>query len=301
MRKSEGGIKLDNILQISNLTKHYNQFSLQDINFSLKPGYIMGFIGPNGSGKSTTIKLIMNLIKKDSGEIKVFGLDHQKHEKEIKSKIGFVYDENHYYENLTVTEIERIIAPFYKKWDRELFNKHINDFQLPVKKKLKEFSKGMKMKFSLAIALSHKAELIIMDEPTAGLDPVFRSELLNILSGIIQDENVSIFFSTHITTDLEKIADYITFIHQGKIVLSKTKDKVLETYKIVKGKKELLNDENRKLFVSIHESQFGFEGLTDNLDKLDKQFRQDVMIERASLDDIMVFTVRGSGHVLSHS
>lgn len=288
---------MKNILEISNLSKHYNQFSLQDVSFSLKPGFIMGFIGPNGAGKSTTIKIIMNLIRKSSGDVEVFGLDHLQHEKEIKSRIGFVYDENHYYENLTIPQIEKIIAPFYKKWDRELFNKLIHDFQLPYKKKLKDFSKGMKMKFSLAIALSHNAELIIMDEPTAGLDPVFRSELLTLLSDIIQDENVSVFFSTHITTDLEKIADYITFINEGKIVFSETKDTVLETYAIVKGNKELLDDETRNLFISIRESSFGFEGLTDNLDQLSKSFKQNVIIEKASLEDIMVYTVRRREHV----
>ncbi|WP_222705329.1 ABC transporter ATP-binding protein [Bacillus marasmi] len=285
------------MLEISNLSKHYNQFSLQDVSFSLKPGYIMGFIGPNGAGKSTTIKIIMNLIKKSSGDIKVFGLDHLQHEKEIKSRIGFVYDENHYYENLTIPQIEKIIAPFYKKWDHGLFNKLIQDFQLPHKKKLKDFSKGMKMKFSLAIALSHKAELIIMDEPTAGLDPVFRSELLTLLSDIIQDENVSVFFSTHITTDLEKIADYITFINDGKIVFSETKDTVIETYAIVKGNKELLDDETRKLFISIRESSFGFEGLTNNLGQFSASFKQNAIIEKASLEDIMVYTVRRREHV----
>jgi ABC-2 type transport system ATP-binding protein len=288
---------VNNILEISNLTKHYSHFSLQDVSFSLKPGYIMGFIGPNGAGKSTTIKLIMNLIKKDSGSIKVFGLDHSKYEKEIKSRIGFVYDENHYYENLTVPEIEKIIAPFYKKWDHTFFKKLIDDFKLPVKKKLKDFSKGMKMKLSLAIALSHKAELIIMDEPTSGLDPVFRSELLGILREIIQDENVSVFFSTHITTDLEKIADYITFINEGKIVFSETKDEILENYRIVKGKKELLDDQTRQHFVSIRENSFGFEGLTNNLNQLSNRFKQNVLIEPASLEDIMVFTVRGHDHV----
>ncbi len=257
----------------------------------------MGFIGPNGAGKSTTIKIIMNLIKKSSGDIKVFGLDHLQHEKEIKSRIGFVYDENHYYENLTIPQIEKIIAPFYKKWDHGLFNKLIQDFQLPHKKKLKDFSKGMKMKFSLAIALSHKAELIIMDEPTAGLDPVFRSELLTLLSDIIQDENVSVFFSTHITTDLEKIADYITFINDGKIVFSETKDTVIETYAIVKGNKELLDDETRKLFISIRESSFGFEGLTNNLGQFSASFKQNAIIEKASLEDIMVYTVRRREHV----
>lgn len=285
---------MENILEVIGLNKSYREFSLNNISFSLKPGYIMGFIGPNGAGKSTTIKLIMNLIKKDSGNINVFGLDHIKHDKEIKSRIGFVYDENYFYEDLTIGEMKNILAPFYKSWDNKIFNKYIKDFELPSNKQIKELSKGMKMKFSLAIALSHKAELIIMDEPTAGLDPVFRSELLDILYNIIQDENISIFFSTHITTDLEKIADYITFINRGEIVFSETKDKVLENYALVKGSKALLDSDIRKEFIAIRENSFGFEGLTNNPKNIKLLFKQDIVIEKPSLEDIMVYTVRGN-------
>lgn len=284
---------MENILEIKNLNKSYEGFSLKDVNFSLKPGFVMGFIGPNGAGKSTTIKLIMNLVKKDSGTINIFGKDNIDNEKEIKSKIGFVYDENYYYEDLTIKDMKNILSPFYKNWDNKIFDKYIKEFKLPFNKKIKDLSKGMKMKFSLAIALSHKAELIIMDEPTAGLDPVFRSELLDILYGIIQDENVSIFFSTHITNDLEKIADYITFINNGEIVFSQPKDKVLEDYAIIKGKNELLDSDIRKEFISIRENSFGFEGLT-NSNNVKKLFNGEVIIERPSLEDIMVYTVRGN-------
>lgn len=282
---------MENILEIKNLNKSYEGFSLKDVSFSLKPGFVMGFIGPNGAGKSTTIKLIMNLVKKDSGTINIFGKDNIDNEKEIKSKIGFVYDENYYYEDLTIKDMKNILSPFYKNWDNKIFDKYIKEFKLPSSKKIKDLSKGMKMKFSLAIALSHKAELIIMDEPTAGLDPVFRSELLDILYGIIQDENVSIFFSTHITNDLEKIADYITFINNGEIVFSQPKDKVLEDYAIIKGKKELLDSDIRKEFIAIRENSFGFEGLT-NSNNIKKLFNGEVIIERPSLEDIMVYTVR---------
>lgn len=282
---------MENILEIKNLNKSYEGFSLKDVSFSLKPGFVMGFIGPNGAGKSTTIKLIMNLVKKDSGTINIFGKDNIDNEKEIKSKIGFVYDENYYYEDLTIKDMKNILSPFYKNWDNKIFDKYIKEFKLPFNKKIKDLSKGMKMKFSLAIALSHKAELIIMDEPTAGLDPVFRSELLDILYGIIQDENVSIFFSTHITNDLEKIADYITFINNGEIVFSQPKDKVLEDYAIIKGKNELLDSDIRKEFISIRENSFGFEGLT-NSNNVKKLFNGEVIIERPSLEDIMVYTVR---------
>ncbi|TDT62864.1 ABC transporter ATP-binding protein [Fonticella tunisiensis] len=284
---------MSNILEIRNLRKQYDKFSLKDISFSLERGYIMGFIGPNGAGKSTTIKLIMNLIKRDSGEIKVFGLDNIKNEKEIKEKIGFVYDENYFYEHLSILEMKRIIAPFYKHWDDGTFKKYIKDFNLPPSRKIKDLSKGMKMKFSLALALSHRAELIIMDEPTSGLDPVFRIEMLEILQSLIQDERVSVFFSTHITTDLEKIADYITFINDGSIVFSRPKDDILESFALIKGGKELLDKDTRKEFLAIKENSFGFEALTDNTDRIKKIFKNEVIIERPTLEDIMVYTVRG--------
>ena len=172
---------MDNILEVKNLRKDFKSFSLKDISFSLPPGYIMGFIGPNGAGKSTTIKLIMNLLKKDGGQINIFGKDHIQYEREIKDQIGFVYDQNYYYGELTVREIKRVIAHMYKSWDENLFKKYLKIFQFPENKKIKDLSKGMKMKFSLAIALSHEPKLLIMDEPTSGLDPIARSELLDIL------------------------------------------------------------------------------------------------------------------------
>ncbi|GMG97441.1 phenol-soluble modulin export ABC transporter ATP-binding protein PmtA [Tepidimicrobium xylanilyticum] len=284
---------MKHILEVKELRKEFKNFTLDNISFNLEPGYIMGFIGPNGAGKSTTIKLIMNLIKKDEGEIKIFGKDHIKYEKEVKDRIGFVYDQNYYYEDLTINQMKNIVASFYSKWDDNQFSYYMHQFGLNPKSKIKTLSKGMKMKFSLAIALSHHADLIIMDEPTSGLDPVFRREILDILYDIIQDENKSIFFSTHITTDLEKIADYITFINNGKIVFSKSKDEVLESYAIVKGDPDILNEEIRKKFIGLRETKFGFEGLTDDFNVFKKTFGDRVLIEKASLEDIMVYSVRG--------
>ena len=284
---------MDYILEINNLRKEFKNFTLDDISFKLEPGFIMGFIGPNGAGKSTTIKLIMNLIKKNGGEIKVFGKDHIKYEKEIKDRIGFVYDESYYYEDLTIHQMKNIVASFYSKWDDNQFNYYIHEFDLNPKAKIKTLSKGMKMKFSLAIALSHNADLIIMDEPTSGLDPVFRREILDILYNIIQDDSKSIFFSTHITTDLEKIADYITFINKGKVVFSKSKDEVLESYAIVKGGIDLLDKDTRKEFIGLRETPVGFEGLIDNLDRIKSIFGSQVLIEKTTLEDIMVYSVRG--------
>lgn len=283
---------MDKILEISNLRKEYKDFTLNDISFQLERGYIMGFIGPNGAGKSTTIKLIMNLLHKNGGQVKIFGMDNIKNEKEIKDKIGFVYDENYYYEELSMEKMKKIIAPFYSKWDENAFSEYMKEFDLDPKKKIKTLSKGMKMKFSLAIALSHNAELIIMDEPTSGLDPIFRHEILDILYSLIQDESKSVFFSTHITTDLEKIADYITFINKGNIVFSKSKEEILDTYGLVKGGLEVLNSSLKNEFIGIHENHFGFEALTDNIPKIKKLFKADVIIEKPSLEDIMVYSVR---------
>lgn len=188
--------------------------------------------------------------------------------------------------------MKNIVASFYSKWDDNQFNYYIKEFDLNSKAKIKTLSKGMKMKFSLAVALSHHADLIIMDEPTSGLDPVFRREILDILYSVIQDDNKSIFFSTHITTDLEKIADYITFIDRGKIVFSESKDEILQSYGIVKGGLDLLDTNTRKEFIGLRETKVGFEGLTDNMGKIRKMFGNEILIERATLEDIMVYSVR---------
>lgn len=287
---------MDYILEVNKLRKEFEDFILKDISFNLEPGYIMGFIGPNGSGKSTTIKLIMNLLKKNSGKIKVFGKDHLKYEKEIKDKIGFVYDENYYYEDLSIKQMKNIVASFYSQWDDRKFNNYIKEFNLNPKSKIKTLSKGMKMKFSLAVALSHNAQLIIMDEPTSGLDPVFRREILDILHEIIQDEKKSIFFSTHITTDLEQIADYITFINNGELIFSQPKDELLERYGLVKGGIDILDGNLRKEFVGLRETSLGFEGLSGNVGSIKDKYGEDVLIEKASLEDIMVYSVRGGGN-----
>lgn len=283
---------MENILEIRDLKKSFPDFQLGKISLTLPRGYVMGFVGPNGSGKTTTIKLIMNLLRRDSGQISVFGLDNRTHEREIKQRIGFVYDENYFYDTLTLQEMKSIIAPFYRNWDEALFRKYMSEFNLPAKKKIKDLSRGMKMKFSLAIALSHRAELILMDEPTSGLDPVFRSELLDILQGEMQDEKRGILFSSHITSDLERIADYICFISNGKIVFADTRDNVLEKYLLVKGAKELLDASSRPLFVGVRENDFGFEGLSDQPDNIQSLLGNRALYEKPKLDDIILYTVR---------
>lgn len=292
---------MEKILEITNLTKKYKDFSLKGINLSLERGYIMGFIGPNGSGKSTTIKLIMNLIKKDSGQIKIFGLDNEKNQIAIKERIGFVYDKNYFYEELTVKEMKDFVKPFYSKWNEQVFHRYVNQFQLPLNKQIKHLSKGMKMKFSLAIALSHDAELLIMDEPTSGLDPLIREELLEILQSLLQDENKSIFFSTHITSDLDKIADYITFIYNGEMILSKPKDELLEEHWLIKGNKDQLKNINKTTLIGVKQHEFGFTALCKNKKEIEQQFGSSVVFEKPVLEDIMIYyTKRGDQYVSSY-
>ena len=288
---------MENVIELKNVNKKFASFELKDFSMSVKKGFVTGFIGGNGVGKSTTIKLIMNLLQADSGEIKIFGLDYRKHEKEIKQRIGFVYDDGVFYEHLTLREMKKIVKLSYQNWDDELFQSYIQSFQLPLNKKLSTFSKGMMMKASLAIALSHHAELIIMDEPTSGLDPIFRRELLDILHDLMQDGEKTIFFSTHITTDLDRIADYITFIHNGKHIFTNEFYSIQERYTIVKGGFDLLDVDIEKEFISLRKSPYGFEGLSANKEQVELLFGDSVLFEKAALEDIMYFTKRGAERV----
>ncbi len=286
---------MENVLELKNVTKTYNEFALKEISFNLKKGDIMGFIGPNGAGKSTTIKIIMNLIKKDSGSVKIFGIDSEKNSKELKEKIGFVYDQTYCYENLKLLDMKNIIKGFYKDWDDNTFLKYIKEFELPKNRCIKELSKGMKIKYTLSIALSHKAELIIMDEPTSGLDPIFRDELLDILQSI--SGNKSIFFSTHITSDLEKIANSITFLNKGKIQFSEDKSSILNKYKIIKGDNCIINSEVEKKLIGIKKGNSEFEAIICNDDINNNLNISGTNIRDASLEDIMVYLVRNQRNV----
>jgi len=282
---------MEKLLEIKNLSRSYSNFKLDDVNFNLEKGYIMGFIGPNGAGKTTTIKLIMNLIKRNSGEIKVFGLDNLHDEKEIKKRIGFVYDECNFYDNLSLKDNAKMIADFYDKWNWSEFDKYMVMFELDKKQKIKELSKGMKTKFAIATALSHDAELLIMDEPTSGLDPVSRQEIINILQEYIEDGNKSIIFSTHIISDIEKMADYITFINKGKIVFSEEKTKVEDEYRIVKGGLDILDSDIQNNCIEIKKNKFGFSGLTLNSSLLREKYGENIMIDKPSIEDIMLYMV----------
>lgn len=282
---------MQKILEIENVSKNYDNFKLDDISFNLDKGFIMGFIGPNGAGKTTTIKLIMNLIKRNSGKIKVFGLDNFKNGKEIRNRIGFVYDECNFYDNLNLRDNAKLIADFYDKWNWIEFDKYISKFELNQKQKIKELSKGMKTKFAIAIALSHKAELLIMDEPTSGLDPIFRQEIISILQEYIEDGSRSILFSTHILSDIEKMADYITFINKGKIVFSEEKTVIEDEYRIVKGGLDILDEDIQKYFIEIKKNKYGFSGLTLKSSELHEKFGANIVIDKPNLDEIMIYMV----------
>ena len=287
---------MDNILEVSGLRKRYKGFALKDVSFTVPRGTIMGLIGPNGAGKTTVIKLIMNLIRRHSGRVEVFGLDNLRHEPEVKSRIGFVYDTPCFPPDINLLQIKSALAPFYPAWNENQFLRLLEEFELPAKKKFKTLSHGMKMKFALALALAHEAELVLMDEPTAGLDPVFRQELLGKLSGLIQDERKSVLFSSHITTDLEKIADHITFIHAGEIVFSAAKDEVLESWGLVKAGSRDIEASDIPGLKGYRAGAFGLEALTSDVSEARRRLGPKAVYDRASLEDIMYFVSKGNGH-----
>jgi len=277
---------MENALEISNLQKKFGSFGVENVSFTLPKGFIMGFVGKNGAGKTTTIKAILNMIQRDSGEIKIFGKDNITHEAEVKQRIGIVMDSPFYEENWTLTQVGRALKPFYPTWDDFKFKKMLVDFSLDPNKRVKELSRGMKMKIMVSCALAHDPDLLILDEPTSGLDAVARDELMEILQSFISNENKAILFSTHITTDLEKIADYITFISDGKIVHSDTKDNLLEKYIIVKGGLGQIDDAQKKLIIGYTETTVNFDGMVakENLGNLPKS----LVVEPCTLDDLVV-------------
>ncbi|WP_409347221.1 ABC transporter ATP-binding protein [Paenibacillus sp. MBLB4367] len=280
------------MIEFRGFSKQNGEFQLQDISFHVERGYITGLIGPNGSGKTTLIRSIMNLIRPDDGEVLVFGESYRRMEREIKRRIGFVYDEDFFYNHLTVNEMKKIVASFYPTWDNSVFTAYLSQFGIPAKRKIGDLSKGMKSKFALAAALAHEPELLIMDEPTSGLDPVFRREVLAILSEYIRDGERSVLFSTHINADLERIADYIVYIRDGRLHFTGSKEELLDTYVLVKGPLGLL-EQNRIPFVGLQHTSLGFEGLLLSEHYEEARFGSQLIAEKPSLDDILVYTQGG--------
>jgi ABC-2 type transport system ATP-binding protein len=279
------------VIEVKNLKKKLHNFSLDRLNFSLNEGCITGFIGVNGSGKTTTIKTLLGLYPKDEGAISFFGRDIERNEYAIKNRLGVVLDEGYFYEEMTLREMKSIIAPAYSNWDESKFSNYLRQFDLNANQKISTLSKGMRMKFSIAIALSHHADLLIMDEPTSGLDPLIRDELMEILLDFVKDEGKSVFFSTHITSDLDKVADMLLLINKGKIIFNKNKDELLEKHALVKGANHAINEHTKKLFLSLHQTDYGFEGITDKADILYEQMN-DIIVEKPSIEQVMLAYVK---------
>ncbi|WP_282938576.1 ABC transporter ATP-binding protein [Paenibacillus sp. RC67] len=279
------------VLEVEGLNMNRGSFGLLDVSFSLPEGCITGFIGVNGAGKTTTIKSILGLTLKDSGKIQLFGKDMDKHERELKNRIGIVFDEGYFYEDLTMGEMKSVLAPAYFYWDNAEFHKNMDRFELNQNQKISTLSKGMRMKYAIALALSHHADLLIMDEPTSGLDPLIRSEIMEIMLEFMEQDGKSVFFSTHITSDLDKIADMLILIDKGHIILNEDKDLLLDTHGFVKGDKKELNEHTRSLFLTLRETTYGFEGLTNNKPAVYENIAS-ALIEKPTIEDIMLGYIR---------
>lgn len=283
---------MDNILTVSHLTKKYNDFILDDVSFQIPRGTICGLIGENGAGKTTTISAILNMVTPDSGSIQIFGLDHIEGERTIKEKLGVVLDELNQVPHLYCKDIDTIMRKIYKDWDSELFSQYLKKFQLPVKKKIKELSKGMNVKLNFAIALSHHAEFLILDEATSGLDPVMRDEILGLLQEFIMDERHSVLLSTHITSDLDKVADYIIFMHEGKIQFVRSKEEIENHYGVLQCRKDFFEALSPDDYCAYIQEEFSVKVLVHHKQELLQHF-QNLIIERASIEEIMLFYIKG--------
>ena len=283
---------MNNAIEVKNLRKEYKDFVLKDISFSLPTGYIMGFVGQNGAGKTTTIRLMLNMADRVGGEISLLGMDNLRDEQRIKQDVGVVLDEIYFVNHWTVRAVEQALKPFYVHWNSALYSQYTQQFRLPLDKKVKDLSRGMRMKLMLAVAMSHEAKLLILDEPTSGLDPVARDELLQILRDYI-DEEKSILFSTHNTTDLERIADYITLIDNGNIFYSGTKDDLIDSYRVVKGGPNDLLDPFREKIIGLTKNNTGFSGLIPASEG--KYLPEEIVTEPPSIDEILVAISKREG------
>ncbi len=283
---------MENIMQIQNLSKTYKEFKLSNVSFSVPSGSIVGFIGENGAGKTTTIKLILNEIKRDSGSVKIFGMDNIRDERKIKEQIGVVFDESYFHGEFNAGDISKIMSKVFQSWDNNLFDRYLTEFKLPKNKIIKEYSKGMKMKLGIASALSHKPRLLILDEATSGLDPIVRSEILDIFLDFIQDETHSVLFSSHITSDLEKVADYVVFIHEGQIVFDRSKDELIYNCGILKCGAADFVRLDKSGFVRWRKGECGYEALVTDRESAKRKY-PNMVIDAASIDEIMLLYVKG--------
>ncbi len=277
-------------LELSNVSKHYKDFTLDSISFKVPQGSIVGLIGENGAGKSTTINAVLGLINKDSGTVTMLGKTDI--DAVCKENIGVVFDGNNYPDMLTPKKLGKVFENIYSSWNKKKYEELLKKFNLPLDKKIKKFSKGMKMKYAISVAFSHNSKLLILDEATSGLDPIMRDEILDMFLDFIQDEENSILVSSHITSDLEKVADYIVFIHNGKIVFSKTKDELLENYGIIKCGASLFDEIDKEKIIAYRKQDYEWQILVDDRQSAQKKYPK-ALIVPASIDEIMLMYVKG--------
>jgi len=282
---------MKNTIEIQNLQKKYTEFESKNLNIQIPSGTIVGLIGENGAGKTTLIKCILNTVSYN-GNIRIFGVDNTKENIEKNEKIGVVLDDTFFPEILTPSDIEKILKRTYKTWDTTFYNHYLQKFKLPKEKQIKTFSKGMRKKLEIIVALSHHPELLILDEPTSGLDPVVRSEILELFLKFLEDENHTILFSTHITSDLEHIADYIIFIDNGTILLAEEKDKILDSYGILKCDEKTFQTVAKENIIRYKKNKYNYEVLVRDRKKLQKE-NKDYCIDKPTLEDIMILYIKG--------
>lgn len=282
---------MSNILEVEDLTKQYAGFKLDHVSFSVPKGTIMGLIGENGAGKTTTISAILDLIRKDEGTVRFWGQELSS-SRQFREDIGVVFDGINFYETLTPAKVGKISGAAYRQWDSSLYRNYLDRFQLPADREIKSMSKGMKMKLCIAIALSHRPKLLILDEATGGLAPVMRDDILDVFLDFVQDEEHSILMSSHITSDLEKIADYITFIHQGKVLFCKTKDELRYRYGIIRCGAAVFDRIDREEILALRKEDYQWNVLVADKEKARKKYK-DAIVDDATIDDIMLLYVKG--------
>lgn len=283
---------MEHAIEIRHLSKEYKDFRLQDVSLNIPTGTVMGLIGANGAGKSTFINSILGLVNSDYEMLRIFGKDLRTQEKEIKEDIAVIFDVSHYNLEFTPAFIGKMLSRVYKNWDMTIYEQYLEEFHLPKRKKLKQYSKGMKMKLEFAIAFSHAPKLLILDEATSGLDPIFREEILDIIRKYTEDEDHTVLLSSHITSDLDKIADYIAFIHEGQLLFVKTYDEIQENFGIINCRKELFDSLNPEDILSYRRESYGYKVMIESKQELRKIF-PDLEIENASIEDLMLFEVKG--------
>lgn len=285
---------MNSILTLKNVNKKYEKsnFAIKDISFSVPEGSIVGFIGENGAGKSTTMNCILNVIRRDSGNIEIFGREMTDDDMDIREDIGVVYDSNNFPEHLTAKQLADILGRIYSKWDNSRFEQYLKRFGLSESQKIKTYSRGMSMKLAIAVALSHDSKLLILDEATSGLDPIMRDEILDVLLEFVKEENHSILLSSHITSDLEKIADYIVFIHNGEIILNKTKDELIYEYGVIRCSESDYQNILQEDILSSVKKDYQIDVLIKNRKLMEKKYKN-LIIDSVSLDEIMLLLVKG--------